>query len=53
MSTTPSKAVASSKVASPASTPEEQQKTLGGMPPVKSEEQINAVNSPKKAPGTR
>jgi len=48
MSTTPSKPEKGSP--SPARTPDEQQKVLGGMPPLKNEDQINTENSPKKAP---
>jgi len=49
----PSK-ISSGKVKSPASTPEDQQATLGGMPPLKTEPQINDANDPAKrgyAPG--
>lgn len=50
MSTTPSKPAAGSK--SPVHTPEQQIKVLGGMPPVKTEDQIFTENTPKKAPGS-
>lgn len=48
MSTAPSKPEKGSP--SPARTPDEHQKVLGGMPPVKTEAQIDSENTPKKAP---
>ncbi len=35
-------------IKSPSNTPEEQQKTLGGMPPEKSIKEINNANDPAK-----
>ena len=40
------------KVSSPCNTPEENLKTIGGMPPTKKVEEINKANEPKKAPGS-
>ncbi len=38
----------SGKVKSPSNTPAEQESTLGGMPPTKTEMQINDANDPSK-----
>lgn len=46
MATTPAKVPASS-VKSPTTTPEQQVANLGGMPPTKSEQQIDKENSPE------
>ena len=48
MSTSPSKPEKGSP--SPAKSPDEQQKVLGGMPPIKNEDAIDKENTPKKAP---
>ena len=39
------------KVKSPCRTPADTEETLGGMPPTKKIEAINAANEPKSAPG--
>lgn len=39
------------KVVSPCNNPADILKTIGGMPPTKKVEAINAANSPKSAPG--
>ena len=46
--TTPNGPTASSKIKSPAHNPAEQESTLGGMPPLKTEPQINDANDPSK-----